>query len=167
MTVTTLYPGVYVQEIPSGVRAITGVATSITAFVGRTRRGPVNRATTVNSYADYERVFGGLWADSSVGYAVRDFFVNGGGQAIVVRLARNATVATIDVGDLHLEADGAGSWGDELRVSVDQAVAAEVAQRLGVAPTDLFNLTVTDRATGAREVFRNLTVVPSSRNIAD
>ncbi|HEU4426307.1 MAG TPA: hypothetical protein VFR67_27525, partial [Pilimelia sp.] len=88
MTVITSYPGVYVQEIPSGVRAITGVATSITAFVGRTRRGPLNVATTINGFADYERVFGGLWADSTVSFAVRDFFTNGGGQAIVVRLVR-------------------------------------------------------------------------------
>lgn len=55
MSVLTPYPGVYVQEIPSGVRTIAGVATSITAFVGRTRRGPVDRATTVHNYADFER----------------------------------------------------------------------------------------------------------------
>jgi phage tail sheath protein FI len=33
------YPGVYIQEIPSGVRTITGVATSITAFIGPRIRG--------------------------------------------------------------------------------------------------------------------------------
>ena len=86
MAVQTSYPGVYVTEIPSGVRTVTGVATSVTAFVGRTRRGPVNQATVINSLADYERVFGGLWKDSTVSFAVRDFFANGGGQAVVVRL---------------------------------------------------------------------------------
>ncbi|MER6556435.1 phage tail sheath subtilisin-like domain-containing protein [Streptomyces sp. NPDC001027] len=86
MAVQTSYPGVYVTELPSGVRTVTGVATSVTAFVGMTRRGPVNQATVINSLADYERVFGGLWKDSTVSFAVRDFFANGGGQAVVVRL---------------------------------------------------------------------------------
>jgi len=80
------YPGVYIEEIPSGVRTITGVATSITAFVGRALSGPVNEAVVINSFADYERTFGGLWLDSSMSFAVRDFFANGGAQAIIVRL---------------------------------------------------------------------------------
>ncbi len=86
MPVQPTYPGVYIEEIPSGVRTITGVATSITAFVGRAFRGPVNDPVTINSFGDFERSFGGLWADSSLGYAVRDFYLNGGGQAIIVRL---------------------------------------------------------------------------------
>lgn len=80
------YPGVYIEELPSQVRTITGVATSITAFVGRGLRGPVNEPVTVNNFGDYERTFGGLWTESSMGFAVRDFFQNGGGQAIIVRL---------------------------------------------------------------------------------
>jgi phage tail sheath protein FI len=86
MPVALSYPGVYIEEIPSGVRTITGVATSITAFIGRTLRGPTNEAVTINSYADFERIFGGLWIGSRLGYAVRDFYLNGGGQAIIVRL---------------------------------------------------------------------------------
>jgi len=93
MPVNPTFPGVYIEEIPSGVRTITGVATSITAFVGRALRGPTsdntdknNRAITINSYADFERIYGGLWAGSTLGYAVRDFFLNGGSQAVIVRL---------------------------------------------------------------------------------
>ena len=86
MRVAPTYPGVYIEEIPSGVRTITGVATSITAFIGRAQRGPSNKAVVINGYADFERIFGGLWVDSHLGYAVRDFFRNGGGQAIIVRL---------------------------------------------------------------------------------
>ena len=86
MPATLTYPGVYIEEIPSGVRTITGVATSITAFVGRALRGPVDKAVTINSYGDFERIFGGLWAESSLGFAVRDFYLNGGSQAIIVRL---------------------------------------------------------------------------------
>ena len=42
MPIAPTYPGVYIEEIPSGVHTITGVATSITAFVGYTARGSVN-----------------------------------------------------------------------------------------------------------------------------
>ncbi|WP_300292119.1 phage tail sheath C-terminal domain-containing protein [Nitrosomonas sp.] len=86
MPVAVSYPGVYIEEISSGVRTITGVATSITAFIGRAKRGPVNEPTTVNGFADFERIFGGLWQKSLLGFAVRDFFLNGGGQAVIVRL---------------------------------------------------------------------------------
>ena len=82
-----------IEEIPSGDRTISGVPTSIAAFVGRARSGPVNDPVTVNNFADFERIFGGLWADSSLGPAVQDFFQNGGGQAIVVRLYRAAADA--------------------------------------------------------------------------
>lgn len=80
------YPGVYVQEIPSGVRTLTGVATSVAAFVGRAARGPVNTPVVINNFGDYERAYGGLWRDSTMSFAVRDFFINGGGQAVIVRL---------------------------------------------------------------------------------
>ncbi len=86
MPIAPTYPGVYIQEIPSGVRTITGVATSITAFIGRTRRGPVNEPITINNFGDFERIFGGMWLESTMSYAVRDFYLNGGAQAIIVRL---------------------------------------------------------------------------------
>jgi phage tail sheath protein FI len=86
MPVAPTYPGVYIEEIPSGVRTITGVPTSITAFVGRALSGPVNDAVVINSFGDYERIFGGLSLDSSMSFAARDFFINGGAQAIIVRL---------------------------------------------------------------------------------
>src|SRR5262245_11610535 len=79
------YPGVYIEEIPSGVRTITGVATSIAAFVGRARRGPTDEPVLITNFGDFERIFGGLWYESTLGYAVRDFFRNGGAQAIIVR----------------------------------------------------------------------------------
>src|SRR5438046_1676355 len=72
------YPGVYIQEIPSGVRTITGVATSIAAFVGYTRKGVPDKAVPITSFSDFERSYGGLDRDSPVSYAVRQFYANGG-----------------------------------------------------------------------------------------
>ncbi len=86
MPASLTYPGVYVEEISSGVRTIAGVATSVTAFIGRAARGPVNQPVVINSFGDFERQFGGLWQDGTLSFAVRDFYLNGGAQAIIVRL---------------------------------------------------------------------------------
>ena len=86
MPLALTYPGVYIEEVQSGVRTITGVATSITAFIGRTLRGPVNEPAMVRSFGEFERLFGGLAADHTLAYAVQDFFGNGGAQALIVRL---------------------------------------------------------------------------------
>jgi phage tail sheath protein FI len=80
------YPGVYIQEVKSEVRTIVPVETATTAFIGRALRGPVNEPKVCNSYADFERIFGGLWLESSLGYAVNQFFQNGGSKAVVVGL---------------------------------------------------------------------------------
>ncbi|HEX4708673.1 MAG TPA: phage tail sheath subtilisin-like domain-containing protein [Candidatus Udaeobacter sp.] len=173
MPATLTYPGVYIEEIPSGVRTITGVATSITAFVGRAMRGPVNKATTINSYGDFERIFGGLWVESTLGYAVRDFYLNGGSQAVIVRLyhaeaGNNAKPgkAKLAFGGVKLEAAYEGSWGEYLRGAVDTDVSEAVALSMGLAKADLFNLTVSEGKPGGRsEVFRNVSVKESPRRI--
>ena len=77
MPVTPTYPGVYVEEIPSGVHPITGVATSIAAFVDFFARGPMNEATEMFSFGDFQRIFGGLDDRSEASYAIQQFLLNG------------------------------------------------------------------------------------------
>ena len=246
--VTLTAPGVYVEEIPSGVRTITGVATSLTAFIGRTRHGPINSPAPIYSFGDFERQFGGLAVDYPLTYAVRDFFLNGGGQAIIVRLfapwfssmadaqaagdgaqsvvdravgadaaaAAAAAVAqstdpsnsveprksaaqkvasaaqaaavlpgatavavqaaakaaanryklfTLKVDGLILMPASPGTWANQLRVMVDNKVSQSVSDGFGLALTDLFNLTVTDKRTGLIEKHLNLTTKESPRRI--
>jgi phage tail sheath protein FI len=185
MPATLTYPGVYIEEIPSGVRTITGVATSITAFIGRALRGPTdaddNSPVTINSFGDFERIFGGLWADSTLGFAVRDFYLNGGRQAIIVRLYHadsgdpnaNPPVpavpgkSNVSVGAIQLEATYEGKWGAALRITIDQdQISDDVATRMGLTKADLFNLTVREDAPGGvTEKFLNLSTKPSSRQI--
>ncbi|MCP4654962.1 MAG: phage tail sheath family protein, partial [bacterium] len=174
MPVTPTYPGVYIEEVPSGVRTIAGVATSITALLGRALRGPVNQPVTINSFADFERIFGGLWVDGPLSYAVRDFYLNGGGRAIVVRLFRgpDESAATVtlpgpDEQALVLAAASPGAWANGLTASVDRdGVDAEVAERYGVEPEDLFNLTLTDPSPGGgSERLANLSVKDGSRRV--
>ena len=122
--VQVTYPGVYIQEKSSGVHTITGVATSIAAFVGYTRKGTVDKAVAITSYADFERSHGGLTRDSPVSYAVRQFFLNGGTQAYIVRVASGYATATWTLNDaggtvLTASASSPGSWGNDLRLSVD------------------------------------------------
>jgi hypothetical protein len=95
MPVTTSYPGVYIEEIPSAAHPITGAATSITGFVGWAAQGPVNQATLVQSWSDYQRIFGGLDSRTYLGYAVQQFFGNGGQQAYVVRLVATSTMTGV------------------------------------------------------------------------
>ncbi len=180
MPVALTYPGVYVEEISSGVRTITGVATSITAFIGRALRGPVNEAAIVNSFGDFETRFGSLWNDSALGFAVRDFFVNGGSQAVIVRLYRADTTnvpdsnpaappaskRAISIGDFRFLAASEGRWGNGLRVEIDlNNVSDAAAATLGVLKSQLFNLSVRDAGSGRAERYLNLTVVDSPRRI--
>ena len=136
------YPGIYVQEVPSDVRTIVGVDTATTAFIGRARRGPDNTPMVLNNYADFERIFGGQWLKSSLGYAVNDFFQNGGAKAIVVRIFNQEPGVTepgateprkitgqaqLDANGLALEAKYAGSWGNALAARITYlATDAEV-----------------------------------------
>lgn len=169
MPVAVNYPGVYIEEIPSGVRTIVGVATSITAFIGRALKGPVDDPITITSYGDYERIFGGLWLKSPMSFAVRDFYLNGGSMAIIVRLYQEdgdeQANAEINVNDLTLEADNPGSWGNNLRARIDHEVSVEKAAEFDLQEADLFNITIRDTKTGQTEQFRNVTIKESPQQI--
>jgi len=169
MPVSPTYPGVYIEEVSSGVRTITGVATSITAFIGRAKRGPVDEATTINSFADYERIFGGLDLNSAMSFAVRDFYLNGGSQAIIGRLyeapEEGAAFTIITADSLSLVAANKGSWGNMLRVRIDHDVSPEVATSQGLTVDQLFNISIRDMTIGATERYLNVSVVDGPRKI--
>ena len=185
MTVTPTYPGVYIREIPSGSRTITGVATSITAFIGTALRGSVDEPVPLAGFGDFERTFGGLWRNSGLGYAVRDFFLNGGSNALVVRVVHkddgDATTTdhpadtaeiTLPAGaeSLTLEATGHGAWANALEVEVSYPSgidARDIAAGQGVAESDLFTLVVRDGhgPDAPSETFRNVTVVDGPQRL--
>jgi phage tail sheath protein FI len=171
MPATLSYPGVYIEEIPSGVRTITGVATSITAFVGRALRGPTDAPIVINSFGDFERIFGGLWTGSALSFAVRDFYLNGGSQAIIVRLyhaesggSAKPAKATITHDTLSVQAAYSGAWGNKLRVRVDHDSRP---LEPGEAADSLFNLFARDDGTGVIEEFRNLSITAGHPRQAD
>ncbi|MCG8424632.1 MAG: phage tail sheath subtilisin-like domain-containing protein [Proteobacteria bacterium] len=173
MAVNATYPGEYIREIPSGVRTIIGVATSVAAFVGRARVGPVDVPVTINDYSGFERIFGGLWQHGAMSYAVRDFFRNGGGQAVVIRVYRPETggggapraLAVLDVNGLALVAASPGAWGNSLRVRVDKNVKQTVLDLYGLERGQVFNLAIRDLDRGIDEYHRNLTSADSPRRV--
>ncbi|HEX8261511.1 MAG TPA: phage tail sheath subtilisin-like domain-containing protein, partial [Allosphingosinicella sp.] len=176
MPVSPTYPGVYIQEVSSGVRTVAGVATSIAAFVGRTRRGPVNQPVTCFNFGEFTRRFGGLWLDSSVSYAVDDFFANGGGQCEIVRLyepdGNDAGVATAQFTGFALEASSPGSWGDQLTATAtvpdpNEPGTIAAAAKYGLGPSEIIDLTIVDAGSGAAETFRTLTAKADSERRID
>src|ERR1700722_10873666 len=102
MPATLTYPGVYIEELSSGVHTITGVATSIAAFVGWAPQGPIGQATLVESWLDFQTQFGGISQSNGspnyLGYAVNQFFNNGGQQAYIVRLVADGKDGTMTAG---------------------------------------------------------------------
>jgi uncharacterized protein len=168
MPVQPTYPGVYIEEIPSGVRTLSGVATSVAAFIGQFRRGPMDEPVQLFNLGDFERELGGLLATSGASYAIQQFFLNGGTEAWAVRTAGGTpTRASVKINSLHgaatlvmtVEAVNEGAWGNGLLVSVDQKT---------MDPTSLFNLRVSETGAGGRtELFRNLSVNPVAPRFVD
>jgi phage tail sheath protein FI len=173
------YPGVYVEEVPSGVRTLTGVATSITAFVGRAASGLTNAPSMLTSFADYERQFGGLAVDCPMSYAVRDFYLNGGALALVVRLVgtaadpeaegapapASAATLTLPTGgdNLVLTAASLGAWGGRLSAAVDH----DTDSGLAAADTTRFNLRLRYRLSPGRDEFAFETIGAVSTTASD
>lgn len=143
MPVSPTWPGVYVQEISSGVRTITGVSTATALFVGYTTQGPTDEPTLCTSYSDFSRVYG---EDNSAGDMTRQvklFFLNGGTQCYIIRVASGTASSyayilnelssgTTRIG-LELTALSPGTGGDLIRFSVSYD---------GSQPEDTFNLTI-------------------------
>jgi Bacteriophage tail sheath protein len=156
--------GVQLAQQSRDSHAIERVPTAITAFVGRTLRGPVGQPLAVRSFAEFQQHFGGLWQPATLSYAVEQFFENGGREARIVRVANGARPPTLTLpagsGVLRLVALNPGSR-EFLRASVDYdgLTAAEherfnlVVQRVRTAGSEL----VEDQ-----EIYRRVSVAPAS-----
>lgn len=169
MAIAPTYPGVYVQEIPSGVRTIVGVGTSIAMFIGTAKKGPMFKPIRCTSYADYARRFSEDSTGGNLLQYVKLFFLNGGTDCYAMRIANGATQSTVALKNeagvgaevLRLTARDAGLAGENIRTIVTYS---------GPQPEALFNLELfrweTDSA-GNRtrkdtEVWKGLSMDPLS-----
>ncbi len=172
MSSSYTYPGVYIQELPSPVHTIAGVATSIAAFVGYTARGIDNRAQEIFSFSDFERLYGGLASNSEVSYAVQQFFQNGGTQAYVVRSPMHYpagpptpvpyAAVSISSGEVTFTALSSGLWANgQLLIDID-VVGLDLSTTTGDPLA--FNLTVTDLMDQTTEYFPSVTLDNTRQN---
>lgn len=147
MAVNVTYPGVYIDELSSPVRTITGVSTAVAAFVGPASRGPVDRPRHIGSWSDFVRAYGGLSDRSLMSYAVLHYFQNGGAEAEVVRVAATARAARIDLGaGVTLQARVPGASGNELLARVEHPADAATYVLTVKQEDDVESYTVTAEA---------------------
>ncbi len=161
------YPGVYVEEVPSGVRPIEAAGTSTAAFFGVAERGPINEVKKIFNFTQFQNTYGGFLRDYYLAHAVYQFFNNGGTQCYVGRIASGAQTAGVTVLDrteqprLKISASSPGLWGNHLQVLIE---SGEDSDR----KTNQFNLTVyryrqgIDKRPTELEAFADLSMNPFS-----
>jgi Bacteriophage tail sheath protein len=162
------YPGVYVEEVPSGVRPIAAVSTSVPGFIGLAEKGPVSEAVKVFNFTEYQNRYGGFLSYSYLSHAVFQFFNNGGTQCYVVRvIGANSATANIVLNDhatpaqasLTIAASSPGAWGNRLAIVIADG-SNDPANEFNVAVHDQDELT-------PRETFENLSMLPSAPNFVE
>lgn len=160
-----LHPGVYIEEVPSGVRPIEGVSTSTAAFIGKTEKGPLDRALMVTSFIEFQATYGTFQNDSYLAHAALQFFNNGGKRLYIVRVANGAVAADVAIADrkgtpaktLTIFANSPGAWGNALDIDV-----ANGAQDSG----NEFKITVKLNGTPL-EIHDNLSMNPDATNFVE
>jgi phage tail sheath protein FI len=170
---TLSYPGVYVQEVPGGVKPLDTASTSTAAFVGLTEMGPDAGPALVTSWTDFQRTYGSFIADGFLAHSVFQYFNNGGRQCYIVRVTRsNAAVASVTVNNraadpvagFTFSAKSKGAWGNTLLLQIEDGT---------LDPGNLFKLSVRRQDNASvlpddpldivpLEVFDNLSVDPGS-----
>jgi phage tail sheath protein FI len=152
----TLHPGVYVFEKPAA-SPLVSVGTSACAIVGNFQKGPINKATLVTSFTDFQTKFGGFFPGSIAPDAVYGFFNNGGSRMYVVRASKtNPLTAGFDWLDssanvvFRLDASSPGAWGNNIDVTVSAGTVSNT-----------YKITVTDTTTNTEvESFDNIVLSP-------
>lgn len=160
-----LHPGVYVEEVPSGVRPIEGVSTSTTAFIGKAEKGYLDRAFMVTSFIEFQTYYGTFLNDTFLAHSALQYFNNGGKRLYVVRVANGAATADVTIADrkatpaktLTIAATSAGKWGNNLAVAIADGATDSA---------DEFKITL--QQSGAPiQVFDNLSMNPDAANFVE
>ena len=156
--------GLTAAAVDGSLLPIAHLPTAVTAFVGRALKGPLHTPCVVANFGEFQRQFGGLWQPATLGYAVEQYFDNGGRQAIIVRVANGARAPTLRLpagsGALLLRGLAPGTR-EYLRASVDYDGIADSAM-------DQFNLVLQRlRAPDSelvedQEILRRVSIRPDS-----
>jgi hypothetical protein len=178
------YPGVYVEEVSSGVRPIAAASTSTAAFIGMAERGSITDAVKVFNFTEYQNLYGGFLAHSYLSHAVFQFFNNGGSQCYIARVAgTGAATANLVLKDragtaqasLTIEATSAGAWGNTLAVAISNA-SKEIAGKPATVKLDNtfgngFDLSIHQQDDQGAQVllesFKNVGMVPGTPDFVE
>ncbi|SCL34917.1 hypothetical protein GA0070624_5118 [Micromonospora rhizosphaerae] len=173
---TVSYPGVYIDEVSSGVRPVEAASTSTAAFVGLAEMGP-STATRITNWTEFQRVYGSFITGGYLAHSVFQFFNNGGRQCYVVRVTHpDANVASVTVQNraatpvagVKFSARNSGRWGNSLLLTIEEGtldpgnefkVSVRRQADPDVVPGDF-------RDTLPLETFDNLSTDPAAPNFA-
>jgi phage tail sheath protein FI len=140
---TLTAPGVYVEELASGVRPIQAAGTSTAAFFGEAERGPIDGVVKIFNFTEFQATYGGyLGGGRFLAHSVYQYFNNGGSVCYIGRVAPGAVTAGVTVRDRGVVAQNAvtfsasspGVWGNGVMVRVSSSTASD--------PSNEFNLEV-------------------------
>lgn len=143
-------PGVYVSEAPFKARA-TARASGATAaaFIGKALRGSITEPVLVRSWPEYRAQYGDLDNAFDLGFALYQYFANGGRDAYVVRAygsTSTAASATITYSRtpasgasatgvlMTLDARNPGEWGNTTSTSIGGGLICQVTPGTVVTP---------------------------------
>ncbi len=174
MAVTT-YPGVYVEEVSSGVRPIEAASTSTAAFVGLAEMGPDDEAKRITSWTEFQKYYGSFITDGYLAESCFQFFNNGGRQCYIVRIIRgdavtaNVTVenrAVVPVNGIIFSAKNEGTWGNYMYLQIEDGstdpgntfkISIRKQEVVDVVPENFLN-------TAPLEVHDDLSMDPDASN---
>lgn len=153
-----LSPGVYVEEVSSGIKPIEGVGTSTGAFIGIAERGPIGKPKLITNWTQFTTTFGSFIENGYLAYAVFQFFNEGGTKCYVVRAAKG-TAETLKKAEkamqsLTIRASSEGQWGNSIKVRIGGESSPTPGEP---ARPDYFKLTVLYKDKEV-ELFDNLTM---------
>lgn len=175
---TLSYPGVYVEEVSSGIRPIAAAGTSTAAFVGITEKGPDNEVKRITNWTEFQTYYGTFVQDSYMAESVFQFFNNGGSQCYIARVSRDDAAAAgvtvqnraaAPIGDgIVFSATSKGDWGNFLYLQIEDGtkdpgntfkLSIRKQDAKDVVPANFLN-------TVPLEVHDNLSMDPNSVNYA-
>ena len=165
---TYLSPGVYVEELESAVRPIEGVGTAVAAFVGFASDGPFHTPTLVTNWTQFVTAFGEPVEGCYLAHAVYGFFLNGGGQAYVVRIGGAAGEDRQQTPRAELRAAGDPAAVAYRATALQQdsqagEITIEVTSAPEGSPEDSFRVAVS--GAGRQEVFEPVTARRGRTNV--
>ncbi|MFB2835341.1 phage tail sheath family protein [Floridanema evergladense] len=153
-----LTPGVYFEFRDSALPTIRRGRMDIAGFVGLAERGPLHQAVQIDSWRQFQAIFGDFLPYGFLAYTVKGFFENGGRTCFVVRIAGNtAAKASLTLKNstrtdiFQVLAANEGSWGNQIAIALTQ-----------INPTTLSFSLLVMRERLNREVFPNLSINPEN-----